>query len=139
MATDRFYDSPAWRKLRAAKLSAQPLCEPCLAAGIITPATVVDHIHARHLGGPDLPSLAGLRSMDIGCHNFKSSRVDHNDRVIRRHVKGFDLAGYPLDTPPPSPMVGGLKDGADSARGPAATRSVELFPQGLKPRKKMVL
>ena len=42
-----------WRKLRAAFLQRNPLCTKCMAQGVITPATVVDHI-IPHRGNQQL-------------------------------------------------------------------------------------
>lgn len=39
----KIYQSAKWKKLRTAKLMANPLCEVCLAKGIITPAIDVHH------------------------------------------------------------------------------------------------
>lgn len=38
------YNTSKWRKLRESKLLEHPLCEVCLAKGIITPAIDVHHI-----------------------------------------------------------------------------------------------
>jgi len=38
------YNTSRWRKLRDAKLLEQPLCEVCLAKGIIKPAEDVHHL-----------------------------------------------------------------------------------------------
>lgn len=39
----KIYQSAKWKKLREAKLMFNPLCEHCLAKGIITPAIDVHH------------------------------------------------------------------------------------------------
>lgn len=39
----KIYQSAKWKKLRTAKLMADPLCQYCLAKGIITPAIDVHH------------------------------------------------------------------------------------------------
>lgn len=39
----KVYQNPKWKKLREAKLQQNPLCEVCLAKGIITPAVDVHH------------------------------------------------------------------------------------------------
>lgn len=48
MAKDKDYvkliHTERWLRLRRDKLTAQPLCERCQAAGIITPATEVHHV-----------------------------------------------------------------------------------------------
>jgi 5-methylcytosine-specific restriction enzyme A len=40
----KIYNNTRWRKLRDAKLQQCPLCEICLAKGIITPAIDIHHI-----------------------------------------------------------------------------------------------
>ena len=73
---DPFYNSSAWRKLRAAKLAADPLCEcdDCKATGDLVPAGVVDHIKPRC----DYPQLEldfdNLRSMSEAHHNRHTAR-----------------------------------------------------------------
>ena len=42
-AEARGYDS-RWRKARAAFLQRNPLCNECMKHGMLTPATVVDHV-----------------------------------------------------------------------------------------------
>lgn len=39
----KIYQSAKWQKLRLAKLMQNPLCENCLAKGIITPAIDIHH------------------------------------------------------------------------------------------------
>ena len=68
----KFYQSTAWRKLRALKIEVQPLCEECLRRGIATPARVVDHIVPINKGGAAL-SLANLQSLCDACHNRNSA------------------------------------------------------------------
>jgi 5-methylcytosine-specific restriction enzyme A len=41
---DAFYKTAAWLRLRAWRLSIEPLCRMCKALGLITSATLVDHI-----------------------------------------------------------------------------------------------
>ena len=42
-ATERGYDAK-WRRARKRFLQSHPLCANCLSQGVLTPATVVDHI-----------------------------------------------------------------------------------------------
>jgi 5-methylcytosine-specific restriction endonuclease McrA len=63
-----FYSSKPWRKLRAHKLTSQPLCEWCLEVGLVTAADTVDHRIPRRLR-PDLAMDWGnLRSCCGSCH-----------------------------------------------------------------------
>lgn len=92
------YNTAAWQRLRTAKLSAQPVCEPCERRGKTVLAEAVDHIVAIAKGGPAFPPLDGLMSMCEACHNAKTNAVDHpNASGFRRALKGFDLEGNPID------------------------------------------
>ena len=66
-----FYDSPQWRATRRRKLQEQPCCEECLRHGIITPATIVDHITPIKQGGARL-DMNNLQSLCRSCHSIKS-------------------------------------------------------------------
>lgn len=44
------YNTTAWRKLRLAKLAADPLCYACGLRGLNKPARAVDHIHSNTKG-----------------------------------------------------------------------------------------
>jgi len=67
-----FYQSTGWRRLRALKLSEQPLCEECLRAGRTTPAQMVDHIVPINKGGAKL-TMDNLQSLCNACHARKSA------------------------------------------------------------------
>jgi len=86
-AAHRGYDRK-WRKLRAAKLSADPLCEHCKPRGRIVPAVDVDHIreiHGRH--DPGRLRWDNLQSLCKACH----ARKTHGKN------QGCDENGNPLD------------------------------------------
>lgn len=68
-----FYQSPAWRALRAKFIAANPLCVECRKKGIITPAQVADHIIPINMGGPAL-SESNLQALCHKCHNAKSAK-----------------------------------------------------------------
>jgi 5-methylcytosine-specific restriction protein A len=75
---DPFYSSPAWRRLRAAKLAEDPLCEDCLERGLTTAATEVDHIIDRC----DRPDLALVKS------NLSSKcKSDHSRKTAKTMAK----------------------------------------------------
>ncbi len=74
-----FYSGKRWRKLRAIKLRANPLCEYCLQEGVKTIATVVDHAKDRR----ERPDLA------YELDNLKSSCKRHHDsRTAKEHWHG---------------------------------------------------
>ena len=63
----------AWR-VKAARILVRDgkLCVPCRAAGRLTPATMVDHITPKHLGGTD--DAANLRAICRPCHARKTGQ-----------------------------------------------------------------
>ena len=92
MPRDAFYNSAAWKRLRAAKLAQDPMCEYCGRQ----PATDVDHMRAINVGG-DPHAWDNLRSACHACHSRKTLYVERmgQDRVP---IKGCDPAtGLPLD------------------------------------------
>lgn len=94
----RIYDTTRWRKLRAKKLKANPLCEVCERQGKLTPARAVDHRIAINAGGPAFPPLDGLASLCLSHHSIKTSAEDRPDRRPGRGLmRGCDVNGMPLD------------------------------------------
>lgn len=69
----RFYESPAWKRLRHIKLSRQPLCEQCIKENRLTKADMVDHIVEIRDGGSPL-DIDNLQSLCRSCHAVKSNR-----------------------------------------------------------------
>jgi 5-methylcytosine-specific restriction protein A len=66
-----FYNSAAWKKLRSIKLCLDPLCEECYKKGILSKATIADHIVPRKQGGVPL-DINNLQSLCQSCHSKKS-------------------------------------------------------------------
>lgn len=68
-----FYSSKEWRRLRAAKISANSLCEQCLKRGRMVKANTADHIQPI----VDRPDLAlrweNLQSLCHRCHSSKTA------------------------------------------------------------------
>jgi 5-methylcytosine-specific restriction protein A len=67
----RFYDSPAWRKLRKIKLHTEPFCEMCKCNGVLTKATCVDHKIEIDDGGAAL-DITNLQALCWSCHSRKT-------------------------------------------------------------------
>ena len=67
-ADKAWYQSEAWRRVRAAVLAENPLCAHCLTRDVLTPATHVHHIKERK----DAPELAydraNLEALCSPCH-----------------------------------------------------------------------
>lgn len=69
----KIYQSAEWKKLREAKLLQNPLCEPCLAKGVVTPAIDIHHIDSftKYDGTKKLAvafNYANLLSVCKQCH-----------------------------------------------------------------------
>ena len=73
----RLYKTGAWKKLRAKKLKAHPLCELCLNDSFgaeQTRATIADHIKPHKGDHVLFFSYKNLQSLCKKCHNRKSRR-----------------------------------------------------------------
>ena len=71
-AASRGYDS-RWAKFRAAYQRRNPLCVQWKRAGIIRPATQVDHIKPLSAGG-DKYNESNLQGLCATCHSKKTAR-----------------------------------------------------------------
>ena len=116
------YNTSAWQRLRAAKLSAQPVCEPCERRGRTVLAEAVDHIIEINKGGPAFPPLDALMSMCTSCHSVKTNAVKSGKG---NRFRGCDVDGNPLDpddewhTAPHSGPHSGISADAASDSGDA--------------------
>ena len=68
-----FYQSSAWRAVRAAFLRAHPVCARCAALGRVVAAVVADHVQPLKDGGPRF-DVANLQALCVSCHNRKTAR-----------------------------------------------------------------
>lgn len=90
---DRFgiYRTARWRKLRKAKIEADPVCQYCNAA------LAVDVDHRVPIGKGGDPWLwENLVSSCHSCHSRKTRLID-TGRATRLAPKGCDANGMPLD------------------------------------------
>jgi 5-methylcytosine-specific restriction protein A len=67
-----FYQSAAWRAVRAAFLCEHPLCCRCDGNGWVVAATVVDHITPIKDGGARF-NWSNLQPLCVSCHNRKTA------------------------------------------------------------------
>lgn len=121
------YSTAAWQRLRRAKLSETPLCEPCARRGLHVIAEHVDHVVSIRSGGPAFPALAGLRSLCASCHSIKTNALDRRGGKGVA-FKGCDVNGLPLDPDHPF-LVGGdnpLQGREADDLGPAAPSKKQL-------------
>jgi len=71
-----FYSRAGWQELRGAQLNRAPLCEKCQAAGLVAPATVVDHmVHIVPWRGDLVLAMdpGNLQSLCKPCHDSKTA------------------------------------------------------------------
>ena len=87
----KLYASSRWRKLRAAQLMRQPLCEMCKEHGNVTAADTVDH-KEPHRGDMDKFWYGPLQSLCATCHNSHKQRLENGGGMM-----GCDEDGFPLD------------------------------------------
>ena len=73
---DRWYSSPAWRKLREYWLSRNPLCAECKRNGEIVKADVVDHINPHKGDWEAFIDNENLQSLCKQCHDRKTAKED---------------------------------------------------------------
>lgn len=83
----------AHEKMRAVVLDEEPLCRPCLSAGLSTPAVIADHIIPKAEGGDD--ARTNYQGICKDCHDLKTEaerlRACGSARV--RRAVGID--GWP--------------------------------------------
>lgn len=87
----RWYFTARWRRLRAAQLQAQPLCERCLRNGVITPATVCHHV-VPHRGDETLFWAGPFASSCTDCHDIDEQRVEAGGKARQT----LDADGWPM-------------------------------------------
>ncbi|XVO20521.1 MAG: HNH endonuclease [Sphingorhabdus sp.] len=96
------YNTTNWRKLRALKLSVEPLCEHCAEIDRLVMATVVDHVDPISAGGAPFPSLDKLNSLCVPCHSRKTARGTEAGAIrTTKPRKGCKADGSPLHSDHP--------------------------------------
>ncbi len=94
MAKGKIYreliNTKRWRKLRASKLSGQPLCERCQQAGYVTAATEVHHrrpvewVKGLQAQSQRMFDMSNLESLCHQCHvEAHKALGSHNAKTIR--------------------------------------------------------
>jgi len=81
----KFYNSRAWRKIRAAFLQEYPDCVQCKRDDIVTPGNVVDHIKPITEGGHKT-DRTNLQTMCKACHDKKSAYEGGKQRGMGNKV-----------------------------------------------------
>lgn len=72
-AVQRLYDTVRWEQIRIRQLSNEPWCAACLADGLYTPATDVDHV-TPHRGDQEKFFAGPFQSLCHSCHSRKTIR-----------------------------------------------------------------
>ncbi|ASR06717.1 HNH endonuclease [Rhizobium leguminosarum bv. viciae] len=86
----RLYLSSRWRRIRHHQLAAQPLCEWCVEAEIVTEATEVHHA-TPHRGDLDLFWSGPFISTCRPCHASRGQLEDNGKTVVRYGPDGWPL------------------------------------------------
>lgn len=63
-----WYGKAEWKAIRAAQLAAHPVCKMCMAEGVVTSATVVNHVRP-HRGDWELFIAGPFESLCKACHD----------------------------------------------------------------------
>jgi 5-methylcytosine-specific restriction enzyme A len=72
---DKWYGTARWLRRRARQLKSHPLCAMCEARGIITPATICDHVVPHH-GDRNKFEFGKLQSLCVDCHDVDKRQVE---------------------------------------------------------------
>ena len=89
--SSHLYSTVRWKHLRARQLALEPLCRYCRDLGILTAASVADHIEphrgdeAAFFGNP-------LQSLCKQCHDGAKQQQEKSG-----HLRGSNVLGLPLD------------------------------------------
>ena len=76
-----WYKLVAWKRIRAQRLAADPLCVMCLAEGVTRAAAIVDHV-VPHKGCRELFfSYANTQSLCAPHHNRDKQRMEARGEV----------------------------------------------------------
>jgi 5-methylcytosine-specific restriction protein A len=78
---DPFYQSKAWKKFRKIYLAENPTCAECKKEGVITEATVVDHVIQRIKGGEDF-DRNNLQPLCDRHHNIKRAQESNRSKAL---------------------------------------------------------
>jgi 5-methylcytosine-specific restriction protein A len=73
-------NSAAWRALRAQVLFDEPLCRECQRQGVVTPASVVDHVD----GDSHNNERSNLAPTCASCHSLLTAKHDGGFGNARR-------------------------------------------------------
>lgn len=91
-AHKRGYDN-RWCRARLAFLDDNPLCVMCQAAGLLTPATVVDHIIPHRGNQSRFWDMNNWQALCKTCHDHKTNAIDRKLTTALLPIPNKDGAG----------------------------------------------
>jgi 5-methylcytosine-specific restriction enzyme A len=96
-AWHRWYGLAIWQKRRASQLKKQPLCEMCKESGIVTIATVANHV-TPHKGNERLFFEGELNSLCENHHNSSVAQIERHGFIREIGIDGWpvDIANHPV-------------------------------------------
>jgi hypothetical protein len=99
------YSTSRWVHCRALQLQREPCCALCLTRGVVTPASVADHVEPH--GGDWLRFFTGrLQSLCKPCHDTVKRVEDKRVEDKRGYSTAVGADGFPSD--PRHPFNSGL-------------------------------
>lgn len=72
----KWYKNANWHRLRHSVLSREPLCRFCKKKGIITEATVADHINPHRGDEKKFYDINNLQSLCKPCHDGTKKKME---------------------------------------------------------------
>ena len=78
-------------QLRKARLARNPLCSDCMAKGLVTAATVPDHIVPLARGGLDVDS--NIRCLCAECHRVRTAEQFGHRMMQETSADGWPVGG----------------------------------------------
>jgi 5-methylcytosine-specific restriction protein A len=88
---DCWYSTARWARIRRYQLLEHPLCKYCAERGIVTPATICDHVEP-HRGDVNKFWLGPFQSLCKSCHDSTKRLVE-----TRGFRPDIGLDGWPID------------------------------------------
>ncbi len=85
------YQFKAWRALRLEQLQKEPLCRFCKERGIVTAATVADHIEPHRGDLEKFWDASNLQSLCSTCHSVDKQIIENGGTPKRK----IDENGFP--------------------------------------------
>jgi len=89
-----WYKLKRWSRVRRQQLRKEPLCAMCFERGLITAATVADHV-VPHRGDWNLFWTGKLQSLCAACHNGEKQSWDRSSA----HGTVYGPDGWPIQPP----------------------------------------